>query len=68
MTAAGAAPLTDRWRAVMMDTYGTPPLALVREDGRTVWDKSGRAYTDFTGGIARWRPGFSGRRRGPGSW
>lgn len=52
MTAAGAAPLTDRWRAVMMDTYGTPPLALVRGDGRTVWDESGRAYTDFTGGIA----------------
>ncbi|MEU7702004.1 acetylornithine transaminase [Streptomyces sp. NPDC039028] len=44
--------LTDRWRAVMMDTYGTPPLALVRGEGRTVWDESGRAYTDFTGGIA----------------
>ncbi|WP_318210519.1 MULTISPECIES: acetylornithine transaminase [unclassified Streptomyces] len=45
-------PLRDRWRAVMMDTYGTPPLALVRGEGRTVWDESGRAYTDFTGGIA----------------
>ncbi|MFG2895771.1 acetylornithine transaminase [Streptomyces zaomyceticus] len=47
-----APPLADRWRAVMMDTYGTPPLALVRGEGCTVWDESGRAYTDFTGGIA----------------
>ncbi|GGY40409.1 acetylornithine transaminase [Streptomyces omiyaensis] len=44
--------LADRWRAAMMDTYGTPPLALVRGEGSTVWDESGRAYTDFTGGIA----------------
>ncbi|WP_051858934.1 acetylornithine transaminase [Streptomyces xanthophaeus] len=36
----------------MMDTYGTPPLALVRGEGSTVWDESGLAYTDFTGGIA----------------
>ncbi|MEU7115853.1 acetylornithine transaminase [Streptomyces sp. NPDC046182] len=48
----GAAPLADRWSAVMMDTYGTPSLALVRGEGSTVWDESGRAYTDFTGGIA----------------
>ncbi|MDH2388023.1 acetylornithine transaminase [Streptomyces sp. HNM0663] len=52
MTADAAASLTDRWRAVMMDAYGTPPLALVRGAGSTVWDASGRAYTDFTGGIA----------------
>ncbi|MFI5761398.1 acetylornithine transaminase [Streptomyces sp. NPDC051563] len=45
-------PLADRWRAVMMDTYGTPPLALARGEGSTVWDEDGRAYTDFTGGIA----------------
>ncbi|MCJ0869080.1 acetylornithine transaminase [Streptomyces sp. AP-93] len=45
-------PLADRWRAVMMDTYGTPALALVRGEGSTVWDEGGRAYTDFTGGIA----------------
>ncbi|MCX4783431.1 acetylornithine transaminase [Streptomyces sp. NBC_01264] len=49
---ATAAPLSDRWRAVMMDTYGTPALALVRGEGSTVWDEDGRAYTDFTGGIA----------------
>ncbi|MFJ6247036.1 MULTISPECIES: acetylornithine transaminase [unclassified Streptomyces] len=36
----------------MMDTYGTPPLALVRGEGSTVEDESGRTYTDFTGGIA----------------
>ncbi|OAR27670.1 acetylornithine aminotransferase [Streptomyces sp. ERV7] len=36
----------------MMDTYGTPPLALVKGEGSTVWDEDGRAYTDFTGGIA----------------
>ncbi|MFG3497655.1 acetylornithine transaminase [Streptomyces sp. NPDC047928] len=52
MTGHGTTPLTHRWRAVMMDTYGTPPLALVRGEGSTVWDESGRAYTDFTGGIA----------------
>ncbi|MGW2014868.1 acetylornithine transaminase [Streptomyces sp. NPDC001927] len=49
---ANATPLTRRWSAVMMDTYGTPPLALVRGEGSTVWDEAGRAYTDFTGGIA----------------
>ncbi|MFD3718962.1 acetylornithine transaminase [Streptomyces sp. NPDC058674] len=46
------AALADRWRAVMMDTYGTPPLALVRGEGSTVWDEAGRPYADFTGGIA----------------
>ncbi|MFE4633145.1 acetylornithine transaminase [Streptomyces sp. NPDC056773] len=52
VTADSTTPLRDRWRAVVMDTYGTPPLALVRGEGSTVWDDSGRAYTDFTGGIA----------------
>lgn len=53
MTAADSTrTLTDRWRAVMMDTYGTPPLALVRGEGSTVEDEAGRTYTDFTGGIA----------------
>ncbi|MFJ1865087.1 acetylornithine transaminase [Streptomyces sp. NPDC088097] len=36
----------------MMDTYGTPPPALVRGEGSTVWDEDGRAYADFTSGIA----------------
>ncbi|MEU9852648.1 acetylornithine transaminase [Streptomyces sp. NPDC047974] len=52
MTAGASAPLTERWQAVMMDTYGTPPLALVRGEGSLVWDEAGRVYTDFTGGIA----------------
>ncbi|MEU9999810.1 acetylornithine transaminase [Streptomyces sp. NPDC050848] len=52
MAAADTTALAHRWSAVMMDTYGTPPLALVRGEGSTVWDESGRAYTDFTGGIA----------------
>ncbi|MCX5386284.1 acetylornithine transaminase [Streptomyces sp. NBC_00083] len=52
MTADRSTALSDRWRGVMMDTYGTPPLALVRGEGSTVWDEAGRAYADFTGGIA----------------
>ncbi|MFE7135107.1 acetylornithine transaminase [Streptomyces sp. NPDC057638] len=52
MSATDTTPLVDRWRTSLMDTYGTPPLALVRGEGSTVWDESGRAYTDFTGGIA----------------
>ncbi|MEV8533422.1 acetylornithine transaminase [Streptomyces sp. NPDC051211] len=54
-TEAGAADgggLTGRWRAALMDTYGTPPLALVKGEGSTVWDESGRPYLDFTAGIA----------------
>ncbi|WP_246430872.1 acetylornithine transaminase [Streptomyces rectiverticillatus] len=35
-----------------MDTYGTPPLALVRGRGVTVEDADGRTYLDFIGGIA----------------
>ncbi|MER5929078.1 acetylornithine transaminase [Streptomyces sp. NPDC002054] len=49
MTAGG---LTGRWQATLMDTYGTPPLALVRGEGCTVWDEAGRSYLDFTAGIA----------------
>ncbi|MEO3974467.1 acetylornithine transaminase [Streptomyces sp. CAU 1734] len=51
-TTPAPAELTGRWRSVMMDTYGTPPLALVRGAGRTVWDAEGNALLDFTGGIA----------------
>ncbi|MBC2876628.1 MULTISPECIES: acetylornithine transaminase [Streptomyces] len=35
-----------------MDTYGTPPLALVGGEGATVRDADGRTYVDFVGGIA----------------
>ncbi|MGK5733609.1 acetylornithine transaminase [Streptomyces sp. URMC 124] len=47
----GAA-LADRWKGALMDTYGTPPLALVRGRGVTVEDADGRSYLDFIGGIA----------------
>jgi acetylornithine/N-succinyldiaminopimelate aminotransferase len=41
-----------RWKAAMMDNYGTPPLALVRGSGAEVWDADGRRYLDLVGGIA----------------
>jgi acetylornithine aminotransferase len=44
--------LTERWGQVFLPTYATPPLALVRGEGATVWDEGGRAYTDLLGGIA----------------
>jgi acetylornithine/N-succinyldiaminopimelate aminotransferase len=44
--------LRDRWSATMMDTYGTPPLALVRGEGAVVWDEDGKSYVDMLGGIA----------------
>jgi len=44
--------LIDRWQQSMMDNYGTPPLALVRGEGATVWDEAGQSYVDLLGGIA----------------
>ncbi|WP_028933400.1 acetylornithine transaminase [Pseudonocardia spinosispora] len=44
--------LTARWQSVMMNNYGTPPLALVRGDGAQVWDSDGRRYLDLLAGIA----------------
>jgi acetylornithine/N-succinyldiaminopimelate aminotransferase len=41
-----------RWDAVMMGNYGTPPVALVRGEGATVWDDDNRSYVDLLGGIA----------------
>jgi len=41
-----------RWDAVMMRNYGTPPIALDRGAGVRVWDTDGREYLDFVGGIA----------------
>ncbi len=43
---------TDRWRAVMSDNYGTPPIVIVRGQGATVWDADGREYLDMVAGIA----------------
>ncbi|BBX02226.1 aspartate aminotransferase family protein [Mycolicibacterium moriokaense] len=44
--------LTQRWEAVMMNNYGTPPLALVSGDGAVVTDADGKSYVDLVGGIA----------------
>ena len=44
--------LTARWSAVMMGNYKTPPVALARGAGATVWDVDGAEYTDLLGGIA----------------
>lgn len=44
--------LQDRWSAVMMNNYGTPPLALVSGQGAVVTDEAGKDYLDLLGGIA----------------
>lgn len=44
--------LLDRWQSVMMDNYGTPPLALVSGHGAVVTDVDGNTYLDFLAGIA----------------
>jgi acetylornithine/N-succinyldiaminopimelate aminotransferase len=41
-----------RWEAVMMNNYGTPPLALASGDGAVVTDVDGKSYIDLLGGIA----------------
>ena len=51
MTGTGGG-LLDRWRAVMMDNYGTPPLALTSGEGATVTGADGRIYLDLLAGIA----------------
>ena len=48
----GTATYRDRWDAVMMRNYATPPVALVRGMGSRVWDADGRVYLDLVGGIA----------------
>jgi acetylornithine/N-succinyldiaminopimelate aminotransferase len=45
------ADLLARFDAVMMATYA-PSVPLVRGEGCTVWDATGRAYLDLIGGIA----------------
>nr|WP_322861105.1 acetylornithine transaminase [Mycobacterium europaeum]MEA1162151.1 acetylornithine transaminase [Mycobacterium europaeum] len=44
--------LKHRWEAVMMNNYGTPPLALAAGDGAVVTDVDGNTYLDLLGGIA----------------
>jgi acetylornithine aminotransferase len=41
-----------RWRASVMDNYGTPALTLVRGAGAHVWDADGNRYLDLVAGIA----------------
>jgi acetylornithine/N-succinyldiaminopimelate aminotransferase len=48
----GQKTLQDRWQAVMMNNYGTPPLALASGDGAVVTDTDGKSYLDLLGGIA----------------
>jgi acetylornithine aminotransferase len=44
--------LQQRWSAVMMNNYGTPPMALASGDGAVVTDPDGKTYLDLLGGIA----------------
>jgi acetylornithine/N-succinyldiaminopimelate aminotransferase len=44
--------LTERWNAVMMPNYGTPPIELDHGAGVRAWDVDGREYLDFVAGIA----------------
>jgi acetylornithine aminotransferase len=44
--------LQQRWDAVMMRNYGTPPVALVSGEGCRVTDADGREYLDLVAGIA----------------
>jgi len=44
--------MLDRWKTVMMDNYGTPPLALASGEGAVVTDIDGKTYLDLLGGIA----------------
>ena len=60
MTSTHASPVIEnatvnwqrRWQSSVMDTYGTPPIALVSGSGAHVTDAEGRTYLDFVAGIA----------------
>lgn len=52
MTGPGTAAARQRWDAVMMRNYGTPPLALSHGSGVTVTDADGNEYLDLIAGIA----------------
>jgi acetylornithine/N-succinyldiaminopimelate aminotransferase len=44
--------LQHRWSTVMMNNYGTPPMALASGEGAVVTDPDGKSYLDLLGGIA----------------
>ena len=46
-------------KTYLANTYARFPLTLVRGEGSTVWDDTGKAYTDLSGGIAVNTFGFS---------
>ncbi len=46
------AAVRQRWEAVMMNNYGTPPIALASGDGAVLTDVDGKTYVDLLGGIA----------------
>lgn len=45
-------PTADLYDAHVLNNYGRAPITLVRGQGSTVWDDEGKAYLDFTSGIA----------------
>ncbi|EUA35324.1 acetylornithine aminotransferase [Mycobacterium xenopi 3993] len=46
------AAMQQRWSAVMMNNYATPPVALASGDGALVTDVDGKSYLDLLAGIA----------------
>ncbi|MEX1045016.1 MAG: aspartate aminotransferase family protein [Chthoniobacterales bacterium] len=52
MSSLPASTTADLYAQFVMPTYARFPLALVRGEGPRVWDEEGRAYLDFTSGIA----------------
>jgi acetylornithine aminotransferase/acetylornithine/N-succinyldiaminopimelate aminotransferase len=44
--------LIQRGQAVVMNTYGRLPMALVKGEGSRVWDAEGKQYLDFVTGLA----------------
>src|ERR1700760_3696795 len=44
--------MRQRWEAVMMNNYGTPPIALASGEGAVVTDVDGKSYLDLLAGIA----------------
>ncbi|MFZ1176363.1 MAG: acetylornithine transaminase, partial [Mycobacterium sp.] len=44
--------MRQRWETVMMNNYGTPPVALASGDGAVLTDVDGKTYLDLLGGIA----------------
>lgn len=43
---------TSQWSDVLMNTYGTPHLKVVKGQGATLYSDTGDDYIDFLGGIA----------------